>query len=208
MLRAALIRLDRWADVGEEPPPNRFPRLDGGTAIQPEATRDIFVGIPGVPFPGHAPYLMRMDFGTSISRGVADKLPPELGESYPCLVPAVDDDGNEVGGIKLPQLEVPLATYTGWNLRHPEMGAPDQILELAGSTLPFPRTRAEREAAGDPRLSIEERYLTREAYIARLRLAAEALVGDGHLLAEDVEDILAEATHRYDLLRHGDGMDC
>jgi hypothetical protein len=102
-------------------------------------------------------------------------------------VSSVDVDGNERAGIPVPELSVPLATHTGWNLRHPESGGADQILYFGGSTLPFARTRAEREAAGDPRLAIAERYASRADYLARVREAAQKLVAAGYLLEEDIE---------------------
>ncbi|OGK96527.1 MAG: hypothetical protein A3D33_00580 [Candidatus Rokubacteria bacterium RIFCSPHIGHO2_02_FULL_73_26] len=111
---------------------------------------------------------------------------------------AVDGDGNEVAGIALPELAVPLATHTGFNLRHPDIGGAAQLLVFAGATLPFARTRAERAAAGDPRPSIEERYASREDYLARVRRAAEALVGERWLLEEDVELSVARAARMWD----------
>jgi hypothetical protein len=102
-------------------------------------------------------------------------------------VSAVDVDGNERAGVPVPELTVPLVTHTGWNLRHPESGGVDQILYFAGSTLPFARTRAEREAAGDPRLAITERYASRAEYLVRVREAAQRLVAAGYLLEEDIE---------------------
>jgi hypothetical protein len=101
-------------------------------------------------------------------------------------VPALDDDGNEVAGLRLPDVAAPLASYTGWNVRHPEIGAPDELLLRAGATLPFPRSAAERAATGDRRRSIEERYASREDYLGRVRAAATELVqarylhGGGH----------------------------
>jgi hypothetical protein len=92
-----------------------------------------------------------------------------------------------VAGIALPELSVPLATHTGWNLRHPDIGGEQQLLVFAGSTLPFPRTHAEREAAGDPRPSIEERYRSRDDYLARVRSAASDLSAQRYLLEEDIE---------------------
>jgi Alpha/beta hydrolase domain len=100
---------------------------------------------------------------------------------------------------------VPVATYTGWNLRHAAMGAPDQLMSLMGATIPFPVTREAREAGGDPRNSIEERYPTKAEYITQVRRAAQALVADGYLLAEDLELVVSQASQRYELvLRHAE----
>ena len=111
---------------------------------------------------------------------------------------AVDDDGNEVGGIRLPELTVPLATHTGWNLRHPDIGGDGQRLVFAGATLPFARTRREREATGDPRPSIAERYHSRDDYCARTRAAAVDLARAGYLLEEDVALSVEIAGHLWD----------
>jgi hypothetical protein len=118
----------------------------------------------------------------------------------PLLVPQVDADGNDVAGIRLPDVAVPLATYTGWNFRRPEIGGTQLLVSLLGSYVPLSRTRAEREARRDPRPSIEERYATRAAYLARARGAAVALVGLRYLLAEDVESIMRRAADHWDLL--------
>ena len=107
-----------------------------------------------------------------------------------------------------PDVSVPLATHTGWNLRHPDMGGSDQLLDaggLVGSTLPFPATRTERRATGDPRLSIEERYSSRDNYLGRVRSAAQALVDEGYLLAEDIERVVEQSAERYDLFRSRTG---
>jgi hypothetical protein len=126
-----------------------------------------------------------------------------IGAPYRHFVPAVDRDGNELAGIRLPDLTVPLATYLGWNLRHPDVGSPDQLVPLMGATIPFPATRAEREARGDPRPSIAERYPDKTDYLARVRRAAHTLVDEGHLLAEDLELVIVQASDRYDLLAKG-----
>ena len=136
-------------------------------------------------------------------------MPPVVGEPYPLLVPALDEDGNEVCGIVLPFHSVPLATHTGWNLRHADIGGEGQILSsggasggtLAGSTIPFPATREEREASGDPRLSIEERYDSREDYLERIAQAASSLIDQGYALPEDLEVIVGQAGEHYDLMR-------
>ncbi len=184
LLRACLVHLDRWAVDGVEPPPSRHPRLDDGTAVTPDALAPAFARIPAARYPRHNARPRRLDWTS---------MPPRPGRAFGSLVSAVNADGNEVGGIVLPELAVPVATHTGWNLRHPEIGGAEQLLVFAGGTLPFPRTRAEREAAGDPRLSIEERYPSRAAYLERVRDAADALADAGYLLREDVELSVAAA---------------
>ena len=119
--------------------------------------------------------------------------PPRVGAAYGTRVSAVNDDGNEIAGVVLPEVAVPLATHTGWNLRHADIGGIDQLLVFAGATLPFAKTAAERAARRDPRPSIAERYSSRSDYLARVRDAAQALVKDGYLLEEDVETSMAFA---------------
>jgi hypothetical protein len=184
----------------EDPPPSRYPRLADGTAIAPEEAGYAFAAIPGAGFPTHPPQVIRLDFGQDAAGGVATTLPPVEGKPYPRFVPAVDRDGNEVSGIRLPDLTVPLATYAGWNLRHPQMGAPETLMSLMGSTIPFPATREERAARGDPRRSIEERYPSRARYLEQVRQEAQRLVDDGYQLAEDLELAVGHASRRYDLL--------
>jgi hypothetical protein len=115
----------------------------------------------------------------------------------------VDADGNEIAGIRPVELAVPLGTFTGWNPRHPEQGAPGDIMSMMGSTLPFPCTAEERARRGDPRPSIAERYASREDYLARVRAAAETLVSTRHMLGEDLEPVLARAATQWDLFREG-----
>ncbi|HEV8681144.1 MAG TPA: alpha/beta hydrolase domain-containing protein, partial [Stellaceae bacterium] len=103
-------------------------------------------------------------------------------------------------GIRLPDVTVPLATHTGWNLRHPQNGAPDRLMGLSGATIPFPATADERAANGDPRRSIAERYASKADYLEQVRREAQNLVDAGYLLAEDLELILGQAGRRYDLL--------
>jgi len=146
LLRAALVRLDRWVSAEEPPPPSCYPRLAEGTAVLPESTSDVFSEIPGMRFPAHLPRAARNDFGPEANRGIVSILPPLPGEPYPYFVPAVDRDGNDVAGIRLPDLKVPLATHTGWNLRHPQIGAsgrsaaePRAVSELEESLKGIPR---------------------------------------------------------------------
>ena len=206
LLRAALVELDRWATHDEPPPPSRHPRIDDGTAVTPQRLADTFNTLPGVKFPGRLPHLSRLYFGPDAQEGISTKLPPEVGKSYPSLVSAVDEDGNELGGIRLPDIAVPLATHTGWNIRHSDMGAPDQLLGqfigLLGSTIAFPATKVEREATSDPRASIEERYKSKDDYLGRVTRAAQELVDEGYLLPEDLEMVIRQASQRYDLFRN------
>jgi len=177
-MRALLVHLDRWAADGTPPPPSRVPRIADGTAVDPSDLGKEFARIPTARYPVHHDRPQRRDFTT---------LPPKDGPTYGTRVPAVDEDGNERSGIPVPEVSVPLATHTGWNLRHPDIGGADQLLYFAGATLPFAKTRAEREQTGDPRLSIEERYRSRDEYLARVRAAATRLVAEGYLLEDDVE---------------------
>lgn len=200
LLRALLVRMDRWVTHGEEPPPSRYPRLADGNAVTPEEVKRVITSIPGVRFPALPPQVTRLDFGPDAANGIATTLPPVAGGPYPHFVPEVDLDGNEVSGIRLPDVTVPLATYTGWNLRHPQIGAPEQLMSLMGSTIPFPATDGQRLAKGDPRRSIEDRYPDKAVYLDQVRGAANGLIESGCLLPEDLERILAQSARRWDLL--------
>ena len=196
LLRACLVNLDRWVTEGVEPPPSRHPRVDDGTAVDPAALQKAFDAIPGTRYPRRHPLPQRLDFGPDPLRAPA--LPPREGGAWGSRVATVDADGNERAGIPLPELTVPLATHTGWTLRHPDIGGAEQLLVFAGGTLPFARTRAEREAAGDPRPSIAERYGSREEYLGRVRAAAVRLCAERYMLEEDVELSVARAARMWD----------
>ena len=189
LLRACLVNLDRWVSEGQTPPPSRHPRIDDGTAVTPDELRLVFDRIPGAAYPRHHALPLRLDFAT---------LPPRPGPAWGSRVSAVDADGNEVAGIRLPEVAVPVAAFTGWTLRHPDIGGAEQRLVFAGATLPFARTRSEREVHGDPRPSIEERHASREAYLERVRQVALALVAQRYLLDEDVEVSVAAAARLWD----------
>ncbi len=200
LMRAALTNLDRWVSAGVEPPPSSVPRLADGTGVPAEATRKQFAPIPGVRFPDRVERPRRLDFGPEVSRGILHELPPKIGAPFVTFVPAVDDDGNDIPGIRAVELGAPLATFTGWNPRHPDQGAPGDLMSMMGSTLPFAVTRAAREASGDPRPSIEERYASRAAYLARAREAAVRLVAERHMLAEDVDAVVERAGRLWDFI--------
>src|SRR5262245_37560047 len=184
-----LFRSDHWVVEGVEPPPSRHPRIADGTAVPPEALAPAFGRVPEARYPARHAKPRRLDWTS---------LPPRPGRVFGSLVSAVDADGNEVGGIVLPELAVPLATHTGWNRPHPDVGGTEQLLVFAGATLPFQRTRAAREAAGDPRPSIEERYASRADYLERVRQAAVALARTGYLLEEDIELSVAAGGKHWD----------
>jgi hypothetical protein len=174
IMRALLRGLDGWVRQGAAPPESRYPRLADGTLTPVASVK--FPAIPGVADPRIIP-------GPGQIRG--GKV-----EMLPYLVPEVDADGNDVAGIRVPDVSVPVATNTGWNFRSESIGGTREIVNLLGSYIPFARTRAEREARKDPRLSIQERYRDEGDYLSRLRAAAEELVKGRYLLAEDVENVL------------------
>ena len=199
LLRAALVNLDRWVTDGVEPPVSQVPRLADGSAVAAESTRGVYARVPGVRFPDRVSRPVRLDFGPRVEQGVVE-LPPKLGAPYVTVVSAVDADGNDAAGIRPPELRVPVATFTGWNPRHPDQGAPGDLMSMMGSTLPFARTAAERHASGDPRPSLAERYGDRDGYLARVRSDAQAMVAARHLLAEDVDAVVARAGALWDFV--------
>jgi hypothetical protein len=203
LLRAALVNLDRWVSEDVPPPPSAFPRLDDGTAVPAEFTAPFFQAVPGVRVLDQVERPSRLDFGPALPRGIAETLPPRAGVPFTTFVSAVDADGNELAGIRPPELLVPLATFTGWNPRHPEQGGAGDLMPMMGSTLPFALTPEERRRAGDPRPSVMERYPSREAYLQRVREAALELVGARHVLEEDVAGIVERAGRLWDLVHRG-----
>jgi hypothetical protein len=115
-------------------------------------------------------------------------------------VPQVDADGNGVAGIRMPELAVPLATYTGWNLFNDRSGPTDVLSSMQGSYIPLPRTVADRKRASDPRVSIEERYHDKDRYLGLVSKAAQTLVDQGFLLADDVPAVVRNAARHWDYL--------
>ena len=198
LLRAAVANIDAWVTSNTAPPPSEHARLDEGTAVPGETLRSVYEAIPGFGFPAHIRNLARYDFGSD--QGITENLPPVTGVPYPALVSSVDQDGNELAGIRLPDVAVPLATVTGWNLRHPDTGGPDQTHKIMGSTMPFTFTRQERQDSGDPRPSVEERYASKDDYLDRVEGAARDLVSERYMLDEDVPGVGQMAGERYDLV--------
>ena len=198
-LRAALTRLDRWVSAMEVPPASKHPRIDDGSAVQPSELAGTFSAIPGVKFPARTPHLSRLDFGPDAEAGKASTLPPIAGKAYPILVPAVDQDGNEVAGIRPPDVSVPWRPTLDGTCATQIWARRSRSWSWVGSTIPLPATRAEREASGDPRRSIEERYSSRDDYLGQLRREAQALVDEGYLLLEDLDPMVEQASLRYDM---------
>jgi len=192
VLRAMTLALDAWVKDGTAPPPSRYPRVDDGTLVSME--RLAFPRVPGLELPAGPTPKERLDYGPEWPRGVMSRvLPVAVAPAYTVLVPRVDADGNEVAGVRVPAVAVPTATLTGWALRAPEAGGGGTLCGLDGSSVPFARSKAERESRGDARLSLEERYGDQTGYVAKVRQAAAALERAGYLLAEDVTRIVDEA---------------
>jgi hypothetical protein len=182
VMRALLRAAHQWAASGVRPPDSRHPRLRGDTLVSPTALR--FPSIPGLGDP-------RVIEGPG-------QMVNEKFSALPFLVPQVDGDGNELAGIRVPEVSVPLATTTGWNFRAERIGNATTIYALLGSYVPLARTRAEREARHDPRPSIEERYKGRDDYLQRIRTAANELVKERFILEQDVEDVVLRATKHWE----------
>jgi hypothetical protein len=191
LLRAALLHLDRWVKDGVAPPDNRYPRIADGTLV---AMIDPPKNIPGFTLAKAPSPRPRIDYGSSYERGIIDAvLPVTRAERYGVLVPKVDSDGNEQGGVRLPEIAVPAGTATGWSVRSKDAGGAGELCYLDGSFIPFAKTQAEREAAGDPRPSLAERYRDHADYVGQREKAAAALVQAGYLLQEDVPRVVGRA---------------
>lgn len=196
-LRSLLLALDRWVLDGTPAPPSVFPRIDDATLVDWHQTSTGFPQIPGIQYPQVIQQPDFLDFGPRwLDQKIADLQPPIPRGSYRVLVPRCGEDGNELGCLLPPEVMVPVATFTGWNLRHADSGAENDLVSLGGSYIPFARNRTDRIAAGDPRASLEERYGTLAAYIVQLTAATEKLAADGYLLSEDVPRIVARQRSR------------
>ena len=169
-LRALLTAMDRWVRQGTVPPASQYPRLSDESLVRADA-----IGFPAIP-------------GVQSPRTLVGGRQGEA--MLPFLVPKVDEDGNEITGVRTPEQAVPVATYTGWNFRNKSVGGTSQLVSLLGSSIAFPRTQADRTRTGDPRRSIEERYPSRDRYLTLARARADQLVKGGYLLTGDVAQVL------------------
>ncbi len=194
VLRALLVAMDKWVSSGTEPPASRLPHSADGTLVPPlPQTEQGFPAIPGIKYNGRMHTGDLLDYGPQSDRGILTILPPRLiGTPYPALVPRADSDGNDIAGVRLPEVAVPLATYTGWNLRAMPLGGDDGC-DSFGQQIDFARTKMERIATADPRPSLEERYPSHADYVNRVVAAANVLARDRLLLDEDVEGYVKRA---------------
>jgi alpha/beta hydrolase family protein len=193
VLRALLLDMDAWVTKGTAPPASRLPRVADGTLVK-SAQADV-----GFPVLAKVTYTGRMhtgdlfDFGPDFDKGILTVLPPKLvGTPYPALVPKTDADGNDIAGIRLPEVAVPTATYTGWGLRAVPSGGNDGC-DHFGQKIVFATTKAERMASGDPRPSLQERYPNHDDYVAKVTQAAMELKNDRLLLDDDVQAYMKKA---------------
>jgi hypothetical protein len=204
-MRALTVALIDWVTKGTAPPPSQYPRLDRGELVEPTQVALRSPIIPGVPLPDGVinpvyDYELGPSFHYNDLSGVISLVPPVIKQVLPSLVPREDADGNETVGVASVLHQAPLGTYLGWNvtatgyLKGRECG-------LNGAFVPFAKTKVEREASGDPRLSLEERYGTHESYVEVVKRAANRLVRDRFLLAEDAERLIAE-TQASDVLKN------
>jgi hypothetical protein len=192
--RALITDMDEWVKNGKEPPVSTFPRIGDKTLVPLDQWT--FPKIPGVNKPHEVSLTYHLDFGPQ-PKGtpfgtvqVVTVEPPQVSNPFVVLVPQSDADGNDLGGVRLPELQVPLATYTGWNLRDPSIGAPEQRVSFLGSWIPLAKTAEERKKSGDPRLSIAERYTSQEEYMSKFEQVTKKLIEQRFLLQEDLPAIL------------------
>jgi hypothetical protein len=195
VMRALILALDRWVKEGAPPPSSVYPRLSDRTLVPADSLR--WPKIPGFSVPRGPNPMLQFDYGARFAEGIIDSAPPATLEyRYKVYVPAIDADGNEVAGLRVPEQAVPSATTTGWAVRSAAGGAAGELCYLDGSLFPFARTAAERERSGDPRPSLEERYKNKEEFLGKLRAVALELQRKGYLLAEDVDKVVARAEKR------------
>jgi hypothetical protein len=196
--RAMIANMKAWIRGDTAPPPSAYPTIAAHMLVP--LSEYTFPRIPHVERPSEANTGYRLDYGPKWRDGILAMQPPVVGQAFPVLVPQVDGDGNEIGGVHLPEISVPLATYTGWNLRDASIGGESQRVSFEGSYLPFPRDAAEREKSGDPRKSIAERYADRETYLMKFARATEELIQQRWILLEDRALLLKRGEEEWDLV--------
>jgi hypothetical protein len=186
--RALITDMDQWVKDGTPPPVSTYPKIADGTLVP--LSKWAFPKIPAVNKPHEFSLAYHLDFGPKWREGIVSIEPPKVGKPFAALVPQSDANGNDMGGVSLPELQAPLASYTGWNLRDPGIGLGDLRLSFYGSFIPFAKTAAEREKSGDPRLSVAERYASHDEYMGKFAEAAMKLIHERFLLREDLPAML------------------
>jgi hypothetical protein len=196
-MNALLQAMVSWVTKGKLPPDSRYPRLDGDLVNATKAAMG-FPSIPGLKFTDNfenplLDYDWGPDFKYNDVSGVISNEPPAIKKVIPLLVPKVNADGNETAGVPSVLLQAPLGTYLGWNMTASGFFK-GQLCAFTGGYIPFAKTKTERMASRDPRLSLEERYRNHDGYVAAVRSAADKAVTDGFLLREDADSLIREAT--------------
>jgi hypothetical protein len=203
--RALLVELDAWTRGDREPPPSQYPLISKGELVPLEEVQ--FPKVQSFPFATYMPRVWRMDYGRDYSTTrVITIEPPKTGEPFRVLVPQVNGDGNDVAGIRLPEVAVPLGTYTGWNVTIPQLSELRYLGGLVGGFEPFARSRDQRNANGDSRLSIAERYSGRPDYLDKVRRATNDLVRQRFLRVEDVPAVLQSAERMWNAIVSSDTL--
>jgi hypothetical protein len=197
-IRALLIALQQWVADGTAPPASRYSRIDRGSLVPLD--RFVFPTIPNVVGPQNVfntrdIYNRGPQYDAEDVTGIIAVEPPIPLAEYPSLVPQVDRDGNDIDGLRSVTLQVPLGTYTGWNVRAAGFSEGDAC-DLTGSYIPFAATKAQRQQSGDTRLSLQERYATLANYTALATAAADQLVRAGLLLASDEAAAIQSAANQ------------
>ena len=204
-LETLFVAMDKWITDGTPPPRSVYPTIDAGTLVPWVAESTGWTALPGVNYPTTIQQPEPVDYGSDFAETRRiDHHPPKRHVSlrYGVRVPVLDADNNERGVLRMPAVSVPVATYTGWNLRNPSIGVPEALLGLAGGYLEFPKTERDRVASGDPRRSIEERYADFNTYLEKTMRAADTLILTGYLLEEHRAGIEAVSESHRPLFAH------
>ena len=199
VLRALLSHLDAWVTLDRSPPPSRFPMINDETLVTIQTYRERFPDAAFLRTPEGLLTPPRLDHGPRFeTEGIADQVPPMHRTPYTTLVPAADEDGLDMAGIKMPEIEVPLGTYTGWNPQNAATGAPERLSRWFGSFMPFARTVPEKLDRNDPRLAITERYVSKDVYTEAFAAATLNLASQELILGFDINPIIEKAGKRYE----------
>ncbi|MGH9631317.1 MAG: alpha/beta hydrolase domain-containing protein [Bryobacteraceae bacterium] len=187
ILRGLLLAMQRWIAEDQPPPPSAYPTVAKKELAPLGQVR--FPKRAGVQPPIRLHEVFRLDFGPEFrSRGIISNEPPRIGRPFGVLVPQVDADGNDLGGVRTPQVAVPLAMHAGWNLRSRLIGAPEELFSMAGSYFPF-----------SPDV-VTERYQTKANYLTQVREAAQKLAKEGYLLERDLPSMEQISAREWDFV--------